>query len=125
MADFLLLIIIRTYLRGANLRFFFGVFCIVAVIAVYLMLKDLDYFGHDFIHKITIMRNDQHRSVIIQQVIFQPLNRLHIQMVGRFVQQQYIRLRYKQTSERHSGLLTSRQLRLRLLKIRLGKSKTV
>ena len=47
---------------------------------------------------------------IFAQVVFQPVHRFSIEMVGRFVEQQKIRLRQQQLGEGHAAALTTRQL---------------
>jgi len=47
--------------------------------------------GH-IVEEIAVMGDKHHRARIIAQVMFQPGDRLRIEMVGRFVEQQQIRL---------------------------------
>ena len=43
-------------------------------------------------------------------MLFQPVNRLCIQVVGRLVEKQYIRLLQQQTAQCHTSALTSREV---------------
>ena len=48
--------------------------------------------GTYLIQKMTIMRNDDHGGIAFVQHIFQPANRIDVEVIGRFVQQQNIRI---------------------------------
>ena len=65
---------------------------VVAVVYSGFSVFDFHYLGDDFIQEITVMGNDEDRAVVCFQEIFQPFNGSNVQMVGRFVQQQQIRL---------------------------------
>ena len=54
---------------------------------------DLYNFCYNLIKKISVMGNDKYRTFIIHQIILQPGNGIHIQMIGRFVQKNDIRIR--------------------------------
>ena len=58
-----------------------------------------------------IMRNENKRIFIIIEIPLQPLNMLHIQIVGRLVQKKDIRLFQKKLSKQHLRSLTAAQLR--------------
>ena len=57
------------------------------------------------------MGHDQHRTLIFAQRLFQPGDAFRIQMVGRFVKQQQIRLFEQQAAKRHTAPLTARKIR--------------
>ena len=56
------------------------------------------------------MGDHQHRASIVLQVVFEPLHRFRIQVVGRLVQQQDRGLLDQQAGERHAALLAARQV---------------
>ena len=59
---------------------------------------------------------------VFLQVAFQPLDRLHVQMVGRLVQQQDVRLDQQQLDEADLGLLAAGERRDRPVQIIQGKA---
>ena len=61
----------------------------------------------DPVQKIPVMRHKQNRPWKILQITLQPHNRLRIQVVGRLIQQQNIRLRHQRPRQRHPTLLPS------------------
>ena len=61
------------------------------------------------IEKITVVRHKNDRPSIRSKKFFKPTNRLRIQMVGRLVQQQQVRLRHNSPSQRHPTLLPTRK----------------
>ena len=68
---------------------------------------DFDYFCHDAIQKITVMGDDKYRAFIVDQICLQPCNRFHIQVIGRLIKKNYIRVGQQQTPERHTGFLSA------------------
>ena len=56
------------------------------------------------------MGHDQDRAGIVAQMAFQPRHRLGVEMVGRFVQQQQLRLVEQQLAQRDAAALTAGQL---------------
>ena len=64
--------------------------------------------GHP-VQEIPVVGHDNHGAFIIEQVGLQPGDGLHVQMVGRLVEQDDVRLGQQQLSEGHTGLLASRQ----------------
>ena len=53
--------------------------------------------GH-IVQEIAVVRNGNHRALVLLQMGFQPLDRLGIQMVGRLVQKQDVRLLQQQSA---------------------------
>ncbi len=51
-----------------------------------------------------VMRYEQQRAGILQQELLQPQNGLQVQVVGRFVQKQQIRLAYQRPRQQHAAL---------------------
>ncbi|MNC50321.1 hypothetical protein D3C75_995540 [compost metagenome] len=71
-------------------------------------LGELQMVHHinDFIHKFSIMGNQQKCIRVLLQVISQPVNVLNIQVVGRLIKQQYIRLLQQQLGQQNLGPLS-------------------
>ena len=55
------------------------------------ILDLVDHIRH-VVKKHPVMGDHDHRSVIVFQVLLQPLHRGHVQMVGRLVQKHDVRL---------------------------------
>ena len=82
-------------------------------------LKNL---GHNLIEEIAIMGNDKNRAFIIAQKIFQPLERIQIQMVRRLVQQQQIRLAHQKPRQSYARFLAAGKIINFAWKIRIVKA---
>ena len=65
---------------------------VVAGISVQCSVFKLIYTSRNCIKKRPIMRHHDNSLGIVYQIILQPLDSLHIQMVGRLVKKQQIRL---------------------------------
>ena len=89
------------------------------------MLENLHHFGDDAVQKIAVMRYDHNRSLIVHQKSLQPPDRFHIQMVGRLVQKQDVRLCHKELPQRHARLLTSGKLAHLPVKFTLRKAESL
>ena len=61
--------------------------------------------GH-VIEEVAVVRHTQHGARILLKVLFQPVNRLRIQVVGRLIQQQHVRLLKQQAAQRNAAALT-------------------
>ena len=51
-----------------------------------------------------------HRTLILLQMLFEPVYALGIQMVGRLVEQQHIGFLQQQSAEGHTSALSSREI---------------
>lgn len=56
------------------------------------------------------MCNGYHRALILVQVLFQPVDALRVKVVGRFIEQQHIRLLQQEAAQCHAAAFTSRQV---------------
>ena len=56
------------------------------------------------------MGDDQDRAGIIAQMAFQPMHTLGVEMVGRLVEQQQLRLVEQQPAQRHAAALAAGEL---------------
>ena len=79
----------------------------------------LQYFIANTIQKITIVRHQQQRQIFIAQILFQPLNHIQIQVVGRLIQNQQIGHINQNPRQSHTLLLSATQHTHRLNHIRL------
>ena len=50
--------------------------------------RQFDRAVGDVVQKGAVVRNEQHRAVVIPEILFEPLNRLDVEVVRRFVQQE-------------------------------------
>ena len=71
------------------------------------------------------MGNGKHRTLKARNIFLQPLHRMHVQMVGRLVEQQNVGLLQKQPREIHSRLLSAGKRGKKLLTLRLRNCQTV
>ena len=65
------------------------------------------------------MGNGHHAALIVQQQVFQPGNRIQIQVVGGFVQQQHIRLGHQRLRQGHALAGAAREFAHRRLRIQV------
>ena len=61
------------------------------------------------------MGDDDQRTLPAQQGLFQPLDRFQVQVIGRLVQQQQVRLAQDQLGQQRPGALAAAQVRQRLV----------
>ena len=87
-SNFLLLLFIILGLRQELLLLLPNKTRVISHIAVQRMLGQVQCHSGYFIKKITVVTDDDESSAIVTQVVFQPSNRLYIQVVGRLIQYQ-------------------------------------
>ena len=56
------------------------------------------------------MRNGDDRSLVLLQVLFEPVDALGVEVVRRLVEQQYVRLLQQQPAQRHAAAFAARQV---------------
>ena len=110
LADLLLLALVG----GLHLGLLHGVdlleVVVVAHIAVELLVFHVVDQVDDLVQKRDVM-GDQHKGVfVLQQVAFQPGDVLYVQIVGRLVQQQNVRLFQQQLGQQHLGALSAAEI---------------
>ena len=71
----------------------------------------------DVVQEITVVGHGDHRTLVLLQVLFQPVDRLGVEVVGGLVEQQYVGLLQQQATKSHAAALTARQVRHRLVGI--------
>ena len=54
------------------------------------VVVQIRHMGADFVQKVTVVRDDNHGGVVLVQHAFQPADGVDVQVIGRFVQEQYI-----------------------------------
>ena len=99
-------------LVGADARFkaLLALGDVAGVVAVVLLggaHQDLHHAGTDMVEKVTVVRDDQHAAAVGGQIVFKPGERLHVQVVGRLIQQQQIGLLQQQPRQAQTRLLTA------------------
>ena len=70
-------------------------------------VRDLDHPLGDLIDEITVVGNGKHRPPETLNIPFQPLHASQIQMIGRLVQKQNVRLFQQKTGEIRPGLFAA------------------
>ena len=61
------------------------------------------------------MSDGDDRSLVLLEMLLQPVDRLSVEVVGRLVEQQHIGLLQEQTAESHTAALTTREMLHRLV----------
>ena len=62
------------------------------------------------IKEVSVVCHGNHCSLILLQMLFQPVDRLRIQVVGRLIEQQYIRLLQEQAAQRYTTAFATAQV---------------
>src|SRR5579884_3115230 len=73
-----------------------------------------DPAGH-VVEKVPVVRHGDHGALILPQMLLQPLHRLGVEMVRRFVEQEDIRFLDQQATERHPAFLPAGERADRLI----------
>ena len=103
------LVAIRSFQLLPTLRLLGSVFVVIARVEVNALIPDFDDLIDGHVQKVAVVRNEHKRIGVILEVIFQPITRFEIKMVGRFVEEQQIRLLEKQFGQRNSHLPAARK----------------
>ena len=62
------------------------------------------------VEEVTVVGYGNHRTLVLLQMLFQPIDGFSVKVVGRFVQQQHIRFLQQQAAKCHTATLTSRKM---------------
>ena len=62
------------------------------------------------VEEVTVVGYGNHRTLVLLQMLFQPIDGFSVKVVGRFVQQQHIGLLQQQAAKCHTATLTSRKM---------------
>ena len=92
-----------------TLGLFLKVGRVVALIREVLSAVEFEHPFHHVIEEITVVGDHQHRAGIFFEMVFQPLDALGIEVVGRLVEQQDRRLLDQQAGQRDTALFTARE----------------
>ena len=108
--DLFLLLIVFSQLRLAVLGTLALRLGIIAVVELCRMMLDVQRFVCHAVEKVAVMRNDQHRVAVGGEKAFQPDDRLGVEVVGRLVEHQDVRLGREQARKRQPRALTAAEL---------------
>ena len=61
---------------------------VVALVQQGVAVLDVHYLPDDAVQKVPIMRDQQQRTLILAQPSLQPNDRIQVEVIGRFVEQQ-------------------------------------
>ena len=97
------------------------------LVVITLIIRELTVFEvqdttDGTVQQTTVVADDDHRMRVFRQVVFQPQRAFKIKVVGRFVQQQQIRLREQNARQRHAHPPPARIGRTGLLLIMVVKA---
>ena len=86
--------------------------------------RNFDGAGGDVVHEFTVVADHDDRFAVIYQEIFQPLDRFDVQMVGRLVEQEYVRFLQQQFGEFDTHAPATAEVACLPLEIFAGKTET-
>ena len=92
-----------------------GISCIITV---YFPMADFHDPCRNPVKKIPVMGNHQNGSPVRAEILFQPADHLRIQMVGRLIQKQHIKISCQSSREHDSSFLSSGKLFHFLIQLR-------
>ena len=115
--DEALLILIGRHLLFATLGTQHHILRIGHLIVVGLTQRYLDGARSYIIQEGTVVRDEQNRTVIVLQILLQPLNTLNIEVVGRLIEQKYRGALEQQLSQLNTHTPATRKLSCGTLEI--------
>ena len=68
---------------------------------------DIGDVGADLIEEVAVVGDDDHRILEAEEEILQPGDRLEVEVVGRFVQQEHVRVAEQSLGEEHAYLVAA------------------
>ncbi len=123
--DLFLLILVGRELLLCARRLLFDVTVPVAAIPNESSMRDLDNRTDQLVQKLAVVRDHQDRAGIIFQIILEPDQRLEVEVIGRFIEQQQIRFLDKQTGEMRTHHPAAAHRFQRSIEIRFAKRQSV
>ena len=84
------------------------------------LVVDVGDVRADAVQEVAIVRDDDQRAVVADQELAQPVDRVEVEVVGRLVEQQRLRMAEERLRQQHADLLAALQLRHLLLVQRVG-----
>ena len=115
--DHALLILVGRLLLFASLGTQDDIFRVGYLVIGDLTQRKLHRAGGHIVQKGPIVRDEQHRTVVVLQVLLQPLDRLNIEVVGRLVQQEDRGATQQQLRQLDTHTPTARELGRRTTKV--------
>ena len=82
---------------------------VVAAVGLDALAAQLPNAGADGVEEVAVMADNEHRTAVGFQIIFEPLHRFQVQMVRRLVQNQQVGALQQQPCQTQPGLLTARK----------------
>ena len=73
------------------LGLFFKVICVITVKILHRPAIDLKDAIRDAIEKVPVMRHEQQHAGVTREIRFEPLDRVGVKVIGRFVEDQNVR----------------------------------
>ncbi len=110
LAHAVLLVLVGGFQLRAALGLQLEIARVVPRIDLQLLVPDLDDFRDGDVEEVAVVRNQQERVGIGEEVLLQPVPRLEIQVVGGLVEQQQVGLLEQQLGERDAHLPPARKL---------------
>ena len=120
--DLLLLELIPLFERFSGFRFFCGELLVVSGIKLSSCVFDIEDLRRRPVEEIPVVRNEDQRFRISAQMLLEPVERIGVEMIGRLVQNQDIRLNEQQPHQREPCALSAGKRRDPLALLRLGKA---
>jgi hypothetical protein len=103
-------------------RLFEGV--VVAGVELQLAVRQVQDVGADLVQHLAVVADDQRGRRILLQPRLQPQRAFQIEVVGRFVQQQHVRLGEQRRRKRHAHAPAAREMRHRPVQVLLTEAET-
>ena len=94
---------------------------VVAAVKLRLPGRKVDRALHDAVEKIPVVADDEHCAAEMQQVRLEPLGRAQIEVVGRLVEQEDVRVLEDEPREVHARFFTAGE-RVKRLRAHLGRN---
>ena len=98
-ADFALLVFVGGQLLLLVGLALFEILVVVAAVADQPALADLDDAADKLVQELAVVRDDENRAGVALQILLEPEQRLEVEMVGRLVEQQQVRLLRQQPGQ--------------------------
>ena len=94
-------------LGGFALRLGDQIVVVTALVIDEAAARQLDDARGDAVEKVAVVRHEQARAGVAREKVFQPLDALGVEVIGRFVEDEKIRTREESSAERHTALFTA------------------
>ena len=114
----LLLLLVLFHLLFAPFLTEFQILAVIDFVIVDTPHRDFYRTRRDIVHKLAVVADDHHGTGTLRQKMFQPLYALDVQMVGRLVQQQHVRILQQQFGQLDAHTPTSAEITRRPRKVR-------